>query len=175
MIEYDIFDSNDPENPTIEDEFKMDLTVTLGYGSVTEMLENIDSNEYSFFFEKYKKSCFGPTINNQLISRLMLLVYNSFAEKSVNDEEAFLIKFREVEDPNIALIKSASARYLSGLRIWLSREDLTRKELESQNIDNDSIEKILSGKITKQELKVIAKDLADKYKKGLEEQYASDK
>ena len=80
MIEYDIFDSNDPENPTIEDEFKMDLTVTLGYGSVTEMLENIDSNEYSFFFEKYKKSCFGPTINNQLISRLMLLVYNSFAE-----------------------------------------------------------------------------------------------
>jgi len=77
---YNIFDSEDPENPTFEDEFKMDLCATLPYKSVAEMMDTLDEYEYQFWFEKYKRHIFGPSMENHMLAQIAYVTANAFSK-----------------------------------------------------------------------------------------------
>ena len=62
----------------------MDLTATLGYKSVVDMLNNLDSNEYEFWLRKYEKACFGPSVNNNMLAQVALYLVSVFGGKDPN-------------------------------------------------------------------------------------------
>lgn len=81
---YKIFDSEDPKKPTFEDEFKMDLCAILNYQSVTEMMDTLDEYEYQFWFEKYQRSIFGPSMENHMLAQIAFVTANAFSKSTIS-------------------------------------------------------------------------------------------
>lgn len=84
---YKIFDSDDPEKPTFEDEFKMDLAATLNYKSVAEMIDTLDEFEYQFWYQKYRRCIFGPTMENHQLAQIAYVTANAFSKSKIKFED----------------------------------------------------------------------------------------
>ena len=154
----------------------MDLTATLGYKSVVDMLNNLDSNEYEFWLRKYEKACFGPSVNNNMLAQVALYLVSVFGGKDPNIKfDNFLMKIREIEDPEIAAFNATMKRYSFRIHEWINKKDLTRQELEGQKINNDLIDKILSNTITDVEKKNIVSEIVNRYRKGLKSRIDKEK
>lgn len=95
---YSVFDSNDPKNPSFEDNFKMDLAATLKCKSVVDMLNKIDAWEYAFWFEKYKKSLFGPSMENHMLAQIAFVTANSFSKSNLKFDDFIYKVMQSIQD-----------------------------------------------------------------------------
>ena len=84
---YKIFDSDDPEKPTFEDEFKMDLAAILNYKSVAEMIDTLDEFEYQFWYHKYRRSIFGPSMENHQLAQIAYVTANAFSKSKIRFDD----------------------------------------------------------------------------------------
>ena len=165
-----IFQSEDPAEPTLEDDFRMDLTATLGYKSVVEMLSNLDCWEYDFWFEKYKKSCFGPSVGNNMMAQVCYLLANQWS-KSQMPYTDFVMKVSQGPTEQ-DIINATCGRYHAGCETWL-KGNPPEDKLKAQGFNEKQIERIKQGfkhdKEHYKELRKLAKIMSDKYRKGLEQ------
>lgn len=164
----DFFQSDDPASPTLEDEFRMDLCATLGYKSVVDLME-IDSVEYSFWFERYKKSIFGPCVNNKMLAQASYLIANMMQKSNINYED---LVFRVVEPPSENdRLEAACSRYHAGMVRFIKNPD--PRILEKLSYSKEQIERIAKGFKDTPEDNKEASDLAriesDRYRKGIME------
>lgn len=95
---YKIFDSDDPEKPTFEDEFKMDLAATLNYKSVAEMLNTLDEFEYQFWYSKYRRSIFGPSMANHQLAQIAYVTANCFGKSKIKFEDFVFKLIKSVQE-----------------------------------------------------------------------------
>lgn len=164
MIEFDIFESKDPKAPTYEDDFKMELTAYLGYGSVVDMLEKIDTWEYSFWLEKYKECNFGSAMQNIQLARIAYCVANAFGS-SGEPFDTFIMKYRE-DNSNQLIIESTCRRYHANMKIWLLNKP-EKAALEGQGYTPEQIERVNKGFTTsaqdREDLEQLAKVASEPY------------
>ena len=95
---YKIFDSDDPKRPSFEDEFKMDLAATLNYKSVAELVDTLDVYEYQFWYEKYRRSIFGPTMENHQLAQIAYVTANSFSKSKMKFEDFVYKVIKSVQE-----------------------------------------------------------------------------
>ena len=161
------FLSEDPSKPTLEDEFRMDLCATLGYKSVQDLLEYMDAFEYDFWFEKYKKACFGPTTVSQQLSLISYFVANSFSKTNAKLDD-FLINIKEPPSAE-EIAEMTAARYHKNVVNWLKKCPKD-EDLEKQPYSKKQIMRIKQGfniKEDQEELQKLARVISDPYRKGL--------
>lgn len=109
---YKIFDSDDPEEPTFEDEFKMDLAAILNYKSVAEMLDTLDELEYQFWLQKYRRSIFGPSMENHGLALIAYVCANAFSKTNLSFDKFVYKVFKSVQE---RMNEATERRYFENL------------------------------------------------------------
>jgi len=151
---YNIFDSEDPERPTFEDNFKMDLTIVLGHKSVRNMLDHLDAQEYNFFYEKYKNHMFGPDMVNRQLAQIAYFIHNSLGSSKTPFKD-FIYRVADTEQDRMnaatekmyfqMCIESAAAQGLKGDDIIAYAEDKTKNYMsnllktQAEELERDEI------------------------------------
>lgn len=165
-----VFQSDNPEEPTLEDEFRMDLTASLGHKSVVDMLSHIDAWEYSFWFEKYKRNCFGPSVTNNMLAQVCYLLANQWSKSQMPFTD-FVMKVSQGPSEQ-DILNTTCSWYHSSIVRWLQSKP-KEEDLRKQPYNEEQIKRILKGfkhnKEDYKELEKLAKIVSDKYRQGLEE------
>ena len=109
---YKIFDSDDPEEPTFEDEFKMDLAATLNYQSVVQMLDTLDELEYQFWYQKYRRGIFGPSMENHGLALIAYVCANAFSKTNLSFDRFVYKVLKSVQE---RMNEATERRYFENL------------------------------------------------------------
>jgi hypothetical protein len=76
----------------------MDLFLSIGnYKTITEMLNTLDSFEYDFLLEKYRKMTFGPSMWNYMLAQIAWVQANSFSKKHISIESLMMGEIGELK------------------------------------------------------------------------------
>lgn len=126
---YSIFDSDDPKNPSFEDNFKMDLAATLQCKSVVDMLNNIDALEYAFWFEKYKKSLFGPSMENYMLAQIAFVTANSFSKSNLKFDD---FTYRVIQTIQERMNQATKRMYYQDLYHYFIAQGMDHEEAKAE-------------------------------------------
>ncbi len=95
----------------------MDLFLTVGkWPNIASMLESLDSFEYDFLLEKYRKLTFGPGMVNYMLAQLAWIQMNTFSKSHVKIERLMMGEVGELQASDgdrvaVSLIRSDYYNY----------------------------------------------------------------